>query len=241
MTAPTFSNLGASAAPDFTAYNDATSYANASWTPPTSELIFVYVLNVVGSGTPNQPTMSGNSLTWTAIKSVTSSLYRLTLFGANASGSAAGATTVDMAGQTQISMAAAFGKATDADLSGTVAAAFVQSPTNFGTATSGSITLAAVGHADNRPISGWALVANLSMTARTSWTELDEVLEVQQNIRTETQYRSDDFETTASVTWGGSSQLYFGIAAEIKGAVAAATKPGVIYVSNQAVQRASRW
>src|SRR5688572_25793135 len=92
LMALAFSNLGASANPDINSGTDAASYANTSWTPPTSGLIKVAVWSREAAG-PNQPTISGNNLTWTAIATVVAStVHRLTLFGANASGSSAGVT-----------------------------------------------------------------------------------------------------------------------------------------------------
>src|SRR5439155_1313859 len=150
-----FVNDGSSANPDFWLTASASSYATASWTPPTSGLLVLFVGDEVGSGTPNQPTVSGNSVTWTAIKTINVGLNRFTLFGANSAGSAAGATTVAFAGQSQSGCEASFFHVTNVDLSGGVTAAFVQSPTGSGTAVSGSITLASPGNSANRPVSGW--------------------------------------------------------------------------------------
>jgi hypothetical protein len=218
MTVPTFANLGTSAAPDINSDTDASSYANASWTPPTSGLIVVFVYHRATTATT--PTISGNSLTWTQIASHRDAggNWRITLFGANASGSSTGATTVDFGGQTQLFCRASFFQVTDADLTGGVAAAFVQTVTGEGSAaTSLSLTLSAAGHADNRPISGFAHSQNQGKTPRTNWTELDDVTGSFPNASVETQYRSDAFETTASATWTTSATAV-GIAAEIKGA-----------------------
>ncbi len=214
-----FANLGVSATPDFASGTDAASYATGSWTPPTNDLIILYVFNRATTGAPNTPTVSGNGLTWTQIKTVVDSgnLRRMTLFGANASGSSAGATTIDFAGQTQTMCYAFFFQATSVDLSGGVAAAFVQSPTGTGSATSGSITLAAAGSADNRPISGWFHSAQQGSTERTNWTEADDLSAGAPVGGMETQYRSDAFEITASASWV-TSAVWVGIAAEIKAA-----------------------
>jgi hypothetical protein len=209
-----FANLGASANPDFSSSTSQSSYVNTSWTPPTSELIVVFVSsNALAS--PNAPTVSGNGLTWVQIATVVNgtTMDRLTLFAANALGSTTGATTFDFGGQTQQVFSAMFMQVTGADLSGSVAAAFAQTVSANATATSGSITLAAAGNSNNRPISGWFLDVNLAMAPRTNWAEMDELIRVG---RYETQYRPDAFETTATVTWDGTSHPYLGIAAELK-------------------------
>src|SRR3989304_3062556 len=139
----TFQNLGANANPDINNNADQNSYANSSWTPPTSELILVFVSSRATSGTTNVPTISGNNLTWTQIATVNfAGAHTMTLFGANASGSSVGATTIDFGGQTQLGCKASFFHATGVDLSGGVTAAFVQSPTNSGQGVNnGSVTL----------------------------------------------------------------------------------------------------
>jgi hypothetical protein len=211
-----FDNLGASANPDIDDTVDRTSYTNISWTPPTIGLIMVYVVSNTAAGTPTTPTMSGNSLTWTQIATVGNGTIhkRITLFGANASGSTTGITTVDFGAETQDRCEAAFMSVTGVDLTGGVAAAFVQAPPGDATGTSGSITLAPAGDSLNRPISGWHLNAGgISIIPRANWTEVDQLTV---GNRTETQCRPDAFETTASATWDGASRAWLGIAAELK-------------------------
>jgi len=210
-----FVNDGSSANPDFWLTAGGSSYATASWTPPTSGLLVLFVGDEVGSGTPNQPTVSGNSVAWTAIKTINVGFNRFTLFGANSAGSAAGATTVDFAGQSQSGCEASFFHVTNVDLSGGVAAAFVQSPTGSGTAGSGSITLASPGNSANRPVSGWFHAAQEGTNPRANWAEADDGSHNNPGTGVESQWRSDAFETTASASWSTSS-AWLGIAAELK-------------------------
>jgi hypothetical protein len=224
----TFSNLGASANPDISSVSTAASFANTSWTPPSVGLIIVYARSFrSGGGDPNTPTMSGNNLTWVQIATAlnATSNHRITLFAANASGSTTGVTTIDFAAQNQDGCRASFMLATNVDLTGGVAAAFVQAPTGSATGTSASITLAAAANAANRPISGWAVSGSVSFTPRTNWTEMDELGGAGHH---ESQYRADAFETTASATWGGSSQDWVGIAAELKSIPTPPPIPGAI-------------
>ena len=113
----TFTNLGTNANPDINDATDLNSYSNSSWSPPSSGLIILFVFSRATSGTTNEPTVSGNNLTWTKIKtSISGTTWRVTLFGANASGSSTGATTIAFGGQTQFMCRASFFLAEGVDL-----------------------------------------------------------------------------------------------------------------------------
>jgi hypothetical protein len=212
-----FANLGASANPDIGDVSNAASYANTSWAPPSAGLILAFVYSAGVGADPNVPTMSGNGITWVPIATVLDAAndQRISLFAADAAGSTTGVTTVDFGGQTQDWCTTSFVGATGVDLSGGVAAAFVQAVTGNSTATSASIALAAAGDAANRPIAGFAIPAGTGIAPRAAWTEADE-LPVGGVIRSESQYRPDAFETTASATWDGVSRAWVGIAVELK-------------------------
>lgn len=213
-----FANLGASANPDINNNADQTSYANSSWTPPTDGII---VCDVFGArtGGPDTPTMSGNGLTWVQIGSPVTfgTSRRITRFAAIASGATTGATTIDFGGQTQTHCSASFYHVTGVDVSGGIAAAFVQTVTNSGSATSGTVTLAAASHADNRPIACFAHVINEVTTPQTNWTELDDLAGGSPVRGMDTQYRDDAFDTAAGASWA-TSAAWGGIASEIKAA-----------------------
>lgn len=214
-------NLGASANPDINNSANQTSYANLSWTPPVSGLIILFVLATRATG-PDTPTVSGNSLTWTQIGTTLdcgAGGTGLSLFAADASGSAAGVTTIDFGANTQASCNASFFEATGVDLTGGVAAAFVQNPRNTAASgTTGTVTLSAAAHADNRPIVGFFHQANEAATERANWTEADDLAGSAGIRDLETQWRADAFETTATATWASSS-AWGGIAAELKAEV----------------------
>jgi len=218
-----FANLGTSANPDINSAADASSYANSSWTPPTAGLLFVFVFNRQAAATVQTPTISGNGITYIQIatKIDAQSTRRLTLFGANLTGATAGATTIDYATVTQTGCVASFFYCTGADLSGGVAAAFVQSPSATGTTeTTGTVTLAAAGNAANRPISCFYVNLEQSVTHRANWTEVDDFTGSAPARGFDSQYRDDAFETTATATWT-TGDRWIGIAAEIKATVAA--------------------
>lgn len=242
-----FANLGDSSVfgttvnPDFTIGTDAASYANTSWTPPTSDLICLVVYNTKATAADAVTSVTGNGITWTSIASATfgaGSIKRLTLFGANGSGSSAGITTISFGANTQTGCNASFFQATGVDLTGGVVAAFVQSPVvNAGAAaTTGSVTLAAAGNAANRPIAAFGSAANETITGRTNWTTFDVIGGSAPVRNLGTQVRSDAFETTASATWV-TSGVWGAIAAELKATLAAAASPPGPRVVLQAVKR----
>ncbi len=221
-----FANLGASANPDINDSTDLASYANTSWTPPTSGLIIAFVVGRRVGGL-DTPTMSGNGLTWTQI-GVTLNCANgntgLSLFGANASGSSVGATTIDFGGNTQTHCSVSFFHATGVDLSGGVVAAFVQQPTATGTGTTGTVPLVAAGSSDNRPVVAFTHGINEATTPRTNWTEVDDLAGTSTTRDLETQWRDDAFETTASATWA-TSDAWGGMAAELKAEVVTPPSP----------------
>lgn len=211
---------GGANTPDINDDTDASAYSNTSWTPPTSGLILLSCwgrLNVAGS--PNAPTVAGNSVTWVQIATAADgSRGRMTLFGADASGSATGVTTITYTAQTLQCQMASFFQATGVDLSSGVLAAFVQATTTVGSAASASLTLAAAGDAANRPVSSFNHRTGEVTTPRTNWTELDDFFDTTFPARGfETQQRDDTFEVTASASWATSSG-FVGIAAELKAA-----------------------
>lgn len=213
-----FTNQGSSANPDINSSTDATSYANSSWTPPTSGMVVVFVFNQTSSDMfdPLVPSVTGNSLTWTLIDSIIVAQSRVSLIAANASGSAAGATTFDFGCQTQAGFGASFFSVSNVYLTDGVVGAFQQVQNGSGTgATSGSITLNSATDSGNRPISAFAHNTNEATTPRTNWTELDDLAGSAPARGFETQYRSDAFETTASASWTTGSD-WLGLAAEIR-------------------------
>src|SRR5205809_8017800 len=120
-----FVSYGSSANPDFWLTAGGSTYATASGTQPTPGLLVLFVGDEVGSGTPNQPTVSGNSVAWTALKTINVGFNRFTLFDENSAGSAEGASTVDFAGQRQSVCEASFFRLIGLVLSGDVDMAVV--------------------------------------------------------------------------------------------------------------------
>lgn len=205
---------------------DASSYTGSSVTWPSNELVILAITSTnTAAPPPNQPTVTGNGITWTAIASatVTTLVTRVTLLGAYTAGASAGAVTVDFGGQTQRDCQAVFLTASGTDVANGVAQTFVQAPTNTAVlAGSLSITLSAAANAANRPVAAFAETFDTSSTPRTNWTEyydnaIDEVFDCQ--------YRSDAFDTTASSTAASGTGTWVGIAAEIKAAATFTASP----------------
>lgn len=208
---------------------DASTYATAAFIPPASELIVAaYTVARTGSATPIQPTLSGHG-TWTLISAhnfiITNQTTRrsLYLFGliTGASPSSA-ALTFDHGGTTHHGAQASVFKIEGADEANGLAQTFVQSvKTVVDPATSGnpSITLAAAGNSTNRALSIWSMsggAATDNNIPRPNWTEIhDDGINAPIG-RHETQWRSDVFETIASISYPSSTAIHGGIAFEIK-------------------------
>lgn len=219
----TFTNLGASQTtatnPDIRISTNANSYSNSSWTPPTTGIIIADVVNWIAA-VGNVPTGSGNSLTWAQIATVAvdpGTSHRITRFAAIATGSTTGVTTFDFAGQTQLGCVVSFYQAEGVDTTGGIASAFIQNPTNSGTGTSGSVTLAAAGHADNRPIACFSHQTQELATPDGAWTEVDDMSNSGPAIGVETQWDTDGFQN-ASASWATSS-AWIAMASELKATV----------------------
>src|SRR6185295_19885963 len=121
------------------------SFVSSSWTPgaTSGNTWHALVANRVTSGTPNTPTLSGNSATWTQIATITFSTFdRITIF-ASVDASSIGSTTASFGGQSQAGSHFGMWEWVGADNS-SVAAMIPQSNTiSTGSGTSLADTLAA--------------------------------------------------------------------------------------------------
>lgn len=223
-----FVNDGTSAAPDVLEGVEAgKSVTTASWTPPSSGLIIVGVVGSDGGGgggVISNGVITGNGITWVRIldgyTSAGATCY-IALFGADASGSTTGTTTISVDyAAANVALGGSFFHATGTDVAHGVAQTFVQSGSIVGTSSGATVTLPnGASHADNRSIFVCGNSANRQpVTPRASWTEMDELTAGSKYVL-ETQYRSDAFEQTGSATWSFTGAKG-GIAAEIKAAVA---------------------
>lgn len=221
MTVPVFANVGGGTAPDINSAVDRQIYSGSSWTPPTSGLLLCIMTTSVGAGTPSVPTLFGNNLEWYQIHTViygVSSSNRLTLLAANATGSAAAIMSFSFA-ETQLCCRASFLMASGStvDFTQGVTGSIVQAVSaTVNGGTTGTATLAAASHADNRPIFGVVHGANEATAPKTGWAELDDLAGANPIQGLETQYQQTAFDTTPNATWA-TSALWAVIGAEIKG------------------------
>lgn len=230
-----FDNLGASSgsatAPDYETSADATSYANASWSPTADELYLLFVGNSKAADIGSAPTVTGNGITWANQASNAidpgAQTHRLTCYAALGSALSAGATTCSFGAVTQSSIEMVFLRITGADLSGGIAGAIVQKPTATANSTSISVGLAAAGNANNRVVAGVYHAQPEDATPRSLWTKLDSVWGSSPGRSVMTEYRSDAFETTASASWTTSGAAVI-IALEIKAAAGGAISVTVL-------------
>lgn len=204
------------------------NYSTASITPSANRLI-VACYHVISVGIDQgPPTVTGNGLTWSLIDSL---LYSTVggdrydeeyIFAADTGASpSAGAISFDNSFTAQAGSWSVF-EVDGSDVANGVAQTFVQKvkTTLNSTGNSMALTLAAAGHADNRPFLLALHNANQVTTPRTNWTEIGDASlndPTYGGIGIETQWRSDTFEASASASWV-SNVKYGGIAFEIKAA-----------------------
>lgn len=143
------------------------SSSTASIAPTANRLILLTVSSRTGiTANPNQPTVTGNGLTWVAINSIvydttSSSRRRVTLFRAMGAAPSAGAVAIDFGGQAQTDVGWSVDQSSSGvDISGTNGSgAIVQSATNKDEAggTSLTVTLAAFGNSGNATFGAFAI------------------------------------------------------------------------------------
>ena len=211
--------------------NDAASYATASYPPAANRLIVAFIAT---RGTNDTPTsVTGNGLTWSSIAAVNSGTgLRLMLYAALTGDSpSSGALTVAYT-PTQTGQHISVFEFSGAKIDVSAADAIAQSPTNSGTATSGSVTFAALtSGGGNRLCTGWCHAANEATVPRAAggppptnpaWTEIHDGSFATPASGMETQWLPSDLELTGGATWTTSS-LWAGIGAEIKNACTVTT------------------
>jgi hypothetical protein len=204
------------------------TYTTASFTPTASSLI-IACYSATNGALPPTPTVTGGSLTWTAIDNFlwdTTTQGKLFVFAAQASGSPSSMTVTFDHGVGSGTIGAEWSvfEATGSDVANGVSQCFVQKikSTADSTGTSVSITLAAASNSNNRPFLWVIHFANQATTERTNWTEIGDTNHSLPSTGAESQWRSDTFETTASASWLTSSG-FGAIAFEIKAGSATAT------------------
>lgn len=205
---------------------DGNSTATTASVSPSSnklELLTVSSRTLI-TANPNQPTISGNGLTWVAIASVvyddtSSSRRRITLFRALGASPSSGAISIDFGGQNQTTVVWSLEEVSGIDTSGTNGSgAIVQSATNFddtATASTLTVTLGAFSNTNNATFGSFANGFGLATpTVGSGFTKLGEQADGNNDIKVLTEWKSTN-DTTVDINWGDTSELG-GIAIEIR-------------------------
>ncbi len=201
---------------------NATSYTTGTVTPAAGNLLVV-IMCMGGIAVDTTSTVSGLSGTWTN----RGHFYDTTGIGTTAydvvtcsNWSGSGTLTL---GNTDAATACLWSifDVSGADNSSPVVAGSFKTVAN-NAASSLSITLDAAADSNNRAFSAWAKNNNAAntLTPQTNWTEIHELAIGAPNTTFDTQWRSDQFDTAAGVTFSDGTFAGSGVAFEIAAAAA---------------------
>lgn len=197
-----------------------TSAGTASVAPNANQLVVVTVSSGVTSGTPNTPTVTGASGTWTQFATQLSNdgLTRLTLFRDLNASPGSGALTIDFAGQSQTKFVQfSVDQFSSVDTSGTHGSgAIVQTvgANPASAATTGlTINLAALGNASNIAMGAVRNSAAGSLILGSGFTELSYTGDTN-GVTVEDEWAVNM--TGVNWTWASQTVASTGIALEIK-------------------------
>lgn len=197
---------------------DATSFSSGSWTPTDGTICIAFVTNTKAT-TPDLGTVSGNSLTWTQIDTVTvNSTVRTTCYWAYVTGATAGVTTVDFAGITQTGCAMKLRCFSGCD----TATPIVQHTTNSANTGSNSttlvITLASSVTAGNATIGYFAKNATAAFTVGSGFTSAGTTNYATPGTVDQAEYNLSPSGTAVDVTYASAIVAICGVAFELKAA-----------------------
>ncbi len=159
----------------------ATSFTTISWTPTASRLALVSILNRKDSGTPDTPTLTGNSRTYTQVTTASFSTIgtpqrRLTVFRALNDSFTAGALTIDFGSGSQLGCIWHVVEFTGVTTDGANGASAIgQFSTNASTTTAClGIPLSAFSGSDSATYATFGVNQNNVFTAKAGWTLIDD-------------------------------------------------------------------
>lgn len=203
----------------------------ASVSPSSNNLLLLTVSSRTGiTVDPNQPTVTGNSLTWVAINSVVydttgASRRRETVFRALGSSPTSGAISIDFGGQNQTNVIWNLDQISGMDTSGTNGSgAIVQSATNkdeTGVLTSLTVTLSAFSSANNVAYGSFSTDTTTTFTAGTGFTILKQ-LQSSTDMATASEINTGN-DTSVDINFDAAGGVG-GIALEIKAAATTSVK-----------------
>lgn len=212
---------------------NASLYTSSAPLTPNASRLVIAVIEAAKATATTDPAVAGYGLTWSKINAYTWNTGATqgwfgiwaAFSGASPSGTAV---TANFGAQAMLGCEILVTEVGGADVSGTVAAAFVQ--TVLGTvdavATSGSITLAALGSPDNAAFGTFGHVAAEVTTAGSGFTTIHDVTHAGPNQGTMDEWKLNT--TTVNASWTTSAK-WGGIAAEIK---AVSTAGGLLLQPN---------
>lgn len=198
----------------------------ASITPGANRLILLSVTSRTGiTADPNQPTATGNSLTWVVINSIvwdsdSSSRKRTTLFRAMGSSPTTGAISIAFGGQNQTNVIWGVDECTGMDTTGTNGSgAIVQSATGKDETSGGgtlTITLGAFSGSGNATYGAFGGDYGVSgVTEGSGFTKISEDDSSSENM---TEFRPDNDTTVTAVEETDANFKIGGVAIEIRAA-----------------------
>lgn len=207
------------------------SSTTASITPGSNRLVLLTIDQRTGiSSDPNQPTATGNSLTWVVVNSIvydttSSSRKRVTVFRAMGASPTSGAVTIDFGGQANTDVHWTIDECTGMDTSGTNGSgAIVQSVAEkdeTGTAATLVVDLAAFGSTGNATFGGFGLSSETGYAVGSGFTLKGTANSFAGSARVISEFRADN-DPTVDITM--TSSLVGGIGIEIKVATASLVK-----------------
>ena len=201
--------------------------STASVSPSADKLQLLTVGSRTGiTADPNQPTVTGNGLTWVAVNTTvydnsSSSRRRVTVFRAMGASPSAGAIAIDFGGQNQTNVTWILDEFTGMDTTGTNGSgAVVQSAVNQdvdGGVLTLTVTLAAFGDAGNATFGAFSVDNGSATTAAgAGGFALSGDIASSTGIKTSSEFRNDN-DTSVSMDWSGVVDVIVGgVAIEIK-------------------------
>lgn len=201
--------------------------STSSVSPSANKLLLLTVLSRTAiTADPNQPTVTGNGLTWVAVDSLlwdtsSSSRKKTTVFRAMGSSPSTGAISIDFGGQNQTHVSWGLEEFTGIDTSGTNGSgAIVQTAKGFDDTTeqaSFTVTLGAFSNINNATFGAWGCGDDSSpTTAGEGFTKYSDVtISGAGDPRLTTEFKNSN-DTSVDISWAGTVLEKGGIAIEIK-------------------------
>lgn len=201
---------------------DGSSYTTASVSIAAGSVVLVGVFSAIAINNAPTITVSGLTLTWaeSAMTLFSGTVRRVAVWEAFAASAQSGTITIDHSGVTSTGTGWSVDEVTGMDTTDPV----LQPTTATGTSTpTALVTLAAAGDSANRPYIWQAHRTNSASVEEASWTLLASVASASPNMGGGAAWRSDSFDTTATMTFGSGDWGAVGL--ELKIAAAATTQP----------------